>query len=258
MGTRAPLHKKIDKLGAAEVAVVEQVVDAEMIEIESSHLEGSWLATAEWADGFSARLRAHHAMSPEPLATTTFEAAFNGACMVAGYEVAPAASATHRFFDTTVVTPDGVRRRISLKSSSARDLKPKRVHISKLTEAAWIQDARRQRDRQQAIVTLFREYRSATDAILMVRCFRVATGYRYQLVEVATDLFGAVDDLTVSDAQASTINFPPGSTWRNRTFALRIDGSDAKITLTGIDIKACTVHGEWTVPNLSGVQDEGA
>lgn len=223
--------------------------------IESTVLSGSWLASDQWAEGFSARLRAHHALNPEPLATTTFEAAFNGACEAAGYTVVPAPSATHRFYDTTVST-DGLERRISLKSTSAKDMRPRTLHISKLTEAAWIQDARRQRNRRDLIVDLFQQYRRATDAILLVRGFRLSNGYRYQLVEIDTSLFAMVDTLTVAQAQAGTINFPTGTTWRNRTYAVRVDNSDAKFTLTGIDIASCTVHGEWVVPNLSGVQSE--
>lgn len=254
MGTQR-LRAKIDRLGGPEAMVVERVVDAELVDIESVVLSGSWLASDRWAEGFSARLRAHHALNPEPLATTTFEAAFNGACQTAGYTVAPAPSATHRFYDTTVTT-EGVQRRISLKSSSAQDMKPTRLHISKLTEAAWIQDARRQKNRRDLIVALFQHYRQATDAILLVRGFRLPDGYRYQLVEIDTSLFEMVDDLTVPQAQAGTINFPTGTTWRNRTYAVRVDKSDAKFTLTGIDIAACTVHGEWVIPNLSGVESE--
>lgn len=254
MATRR-LRDKIDRLRGPEALVVERVVDAELVDIQSSVLTGSWLASGQWAEGFSARLRAHHALNPEPLATTTFEAAFNGACEAAGYAVIPAPSATHRFYDTTV-TAGGTKRRISLKSSSARDMQVARLHISKLTEAAWIQDARKQRNRRDLIVALFQQYRQATDAILLVRGFRLPTGFRYQLVEIDTSLFAMVDALTVAQAQAGTINLPAGTTWRNRTYAVRVDKSDAKFTLTGIDIAACTVHGEWVIPNLSGVQSE--
>ena len=256
MTDRRSLHEKIDKLDSPETAVVEKVVDAELIAIETSFQPGSWLASPKWVEGFGARLRAHHALNPEPLVTSAFEAAFNGACDVAGYDVAPAVSAVHRFFDTTVEGDDGTVRRISLKSSAAKDLKEATLHISKLTEAAWIQDARKQKDRHTWLKDLFRDYRDSTDAILQLRCFRVDDGYRYQLVEVPTSMFEAVDELTVAAAQAGTINFPPGTTWRDRTFALRVDKSDAKLTVTGIRIDGCTVHGEWTVPNLSGVEAE--
>ena len=103
-------------------------------------------------------------------------------------------------------------------------------------------------------MALFGAYREATDAILQIRAFRTHEGFRYQLVEIDTSMFQVVEDLTVADAQKGTISFPTGTTWRNRTFAVTIDGSDAKITLTGVDIEQCTIHGEWVVPNLSGVE----
>lgn len=45
MTDRRSLHKKIDKLGGPETAVVEKVVDAELIAIETSFQPGSWLAS---------------------------------------------------------------------------------------------------------------------------------------------------------------------------------------------------------------------
>ncbi len=45
------------------------------------------------------------------------------------------------------------------------------AHISKLTEAAWIQDVRSARARRQRLLELFRDYRAAVDAIVMLRAF---------------------------------------------------------------------------------------
>lgn len=253
MKQRSELHNKLDRLGDAEALVVEQVIDAELTDIESTYLNSSWLVTDTWAASFSARLRAHHALNPEPIATSAFEAAFNEACRNAGFQVVATSSATHRFFDTTIITSGGLIRHISLKSSSARDIREDRLHISKLTEAAWIQDTRRQRDRQQSIITLFQDYRAATDAIVMLRIFPLPEAYRYQLVEIDTSLFDHVDQLSVAQAQQGTINFPIGRNSRDRDYAIRIDKSDAKITVTAVDIERCVIHGEWIIPNLSGV-----
>ncbi len=99
---RSRLHQKIDRLAEPEVAVVDSFVDAVLAPIESELASGSWLTTKPWAEAFSARLRAHHALNVEPLSTTAFEAAFNAACEAAGWTVEPANSATNRFFDTVV------------------------------------------------------------------------------------------------------------------------------------------------------------
>ncbi|HWJ60604.1 MAG TPA: hypothetical protein VNS19_01445 [Acidimicrobiales bacterium] len=253
MPARKALHKKIDQLGAAEAAVVEQVVDSELIEIESSTLTESWLTSSIWAEAFSARLRAHHALNPEPLMTTAFEAAFNGACTVAGWKVDPTPSAVNRFYDTNVRTSDDVTRSISLKSSAAKDLKQNTVHISKLCEAAWIQDARTQKDRQRRLIKLFADLQKATDAILQLRCFRLTNAYRYELVEVPVSVFDHVAALTVAQAQPGTIWLPPKAKKAQDADArLRIDKSDGKLTVTGIRSDICTIHGEWKVRNMSG------
>ncbi|MDR6688974.1 hypothetical protein J2Y41_004574 [Arthrobacter sp. 1088] len=161
----------------------------------------------------------------------------------------PADGATNRFFDTTL-SKDGVRKRLSLKASAARDMKRDWVHISKLTEAAWIQDVRRQVDRRDNIVNLFKEYRAGTDGIVMLRAFREVGAVDYQLVEIPTSIFEAVDSLSVEDAQKATIPMPSDAVVPS--FKIRIDRSDAKITLTSIRLAAITVHGEW---KLKGEKD---
>jgi len=241
------LHEKIDRLSEREANVVEDFVDALLKPIYSEELPRTWLATPEWKEAFLARLRGHHALSIEPLSTTQFEAAFNYACSISGWRVEAASSATQRFFDTIISAGEGAERKLSLKASSARDMGVDKVHISKLTEAAWIQDARRQADRRNRIVALFEEYRHTTSSIIMLRGFEGRDGYQvfYELVEIPTSIFAPVAGLTVEQAQPGTIRIPPGSTPRNAHFAIRIDRSDAKITLTGVRLEECIIHGRW-------------
>ncbi|EHB56121.1 hypothetical protein MycrhDRAFT_3315 [Mycolicibacterium rhodesiae JS60] len=120
------------------------------------------------------------------------------------------------------------------------------VHISKLTEAAWIQDTRRQIDRRDKIVELFRAYRQATDGIIMLRGFELEAGVFYELVEIPTSLFEPIDSLDVPTAQLATIPVPPSSTGVP-DLKIRIDRSDSKITLTAIQLRVCIVHGQWTL-----------
>ena len=243
---RTGLHAKIDLLSYGEAEVVGDFLDAMLMPVYSEPLPGTWLTTPAWTDSFVARLRGHHALSIAPLSTTQFEASFNEACSAAGWDVTAAASATHRFFDTTIVTAsDEPPRRLSLKASAARDMRAGTVHISKLTEAAWIQDVRRQSDRRDNIVRLFQEYQRSTSAIMMLRGFRARDGYGvlYELLEIPTPVFGPVSRLTVEQAQAGTIKIPPAP--EPARFSIRVDRSDAKITVTGIDIGICIVHGRW-------------
>jgi hypothetical protein len=249
------LHREIDRLSGADAELVGRFVAAMTSPVAEWLEPGSWLSTGAWSGAFSARLRAHHALNPDPLSTTAFEAAFNASCRAAGWTVEPHPSATHRFSDTALSRPGHAPVRLSLKASAARDLRRNSVHISKLTEAAWIQDARTQSDRRAKLVELFDDYRAETDAIVMLRCFAdpVRDVFEYELVEIATSVFASVDDLSVADAQASTIPIPPGVAVPDAR--IRIDRSDAKITVTGIRLDVCTVHGRWVFPRRSDLLD---
>lgn len=245
---RAALRDKVDGLSPQLVVVVNEYVDALLTPVSASLDPNSWLVSLEWADAFLARLRAHHALSAAPLSREQFETAFEASCEAAGWDVTQTDSAVHRFFDTTITRTGVEPRSISLKATAAKDLKPDWVHISKLTEAAWIQDARKQKERQERIVGLFREFREACYGIFILRCFKSTDSMLYELVEIPSSLFATVEDLSVAAAQADTIGIPPGSAAPH--LKIRIDRSDSKITLTGIQISACTVHGRWELkPN---------
>lgn len=84
---------------------------------------------------------AHHGATVEALGLTTFEVAFQNACEAVGWKVTRPQSATQRFIDATVDAGD-VARKLSLKSTAQQRLSLTTAHISKLTEAAWIQDVR--------------------------------------------------------------------------------------------------------------------
>ncbi|MEE6179209.1 hypothetical protein [Mycobacterium sp. 050134] len=243
--SRDELHQKIDALGMYEIAVVNEFVDALLTPVAEQLLDGSWLTTSEWSKAFLARLRAHHALSREPLSTTQFEAAFENACEAAGWTVESATSATQRFFDSKITIPGQPPKRISLKATSARAMSRRYVHISKLTEAAWIQDVRRQVDRRDRIVELFREYREACDAIVILRGFEGNAGVLYELIEIPTDLFAPADYLDTATAQLATIPIPPDSD--HPYMKIRIDRSDSKITVTQVLLTACAVHGRWAL-----------
>ena len=155
-------------------------------------------------------------------------------------------SATRRFVDLEVVSGVDPARRLSLKSTAAKKLSEKTTHISKLTEAAWIQDVRTPRDRRARTRELFRSYQQAVDAIVMLRAFREEEGspYRYQLVEIPTALFGSVQKapIDVFQRDAPSINCEVGG---KLAAVIAIDRSDAKITVKRIQLSACTVHAEW-------------
>lgn len=242
------LKAKLDALSPVKVEFVARVVEALSHSPQASIPGQTWLtASPDWVEHFGLALSVHHAATHEPLALTAFETAFRNACGYVGWPMDAPASPTRRFVDV-VVEAGGEARRLSLKSTAAGGLSETSVHISKLTEAAWVQDARTPNARRDALLRLFREYREAVDSILMLRAFREGAGvapHRYQLVEIPVRLFDAVHDAPLGDFERDA---PVIECRADGQVAAKVavDRSDAKITVRGILLSACVVHAEWS------------
>lgn len=70
----------------------------------------------------------------------------------------------------------------------------------------------------------------------------------YELLEIPTTIFAPVASLTVQQAQPGTIKIAGGATAPD--FSIRIDRSDSKITLTGIRLDLCLIHGRWGMSSM--------
>jgi hypothetical protein len=193
--------------------------------------------TAEFESEFRSKLLTHHCFMGSPLFQESFDSAFIAACSHAGHEVTPA-PAGRRFWDVMI---DG--KRLSLKSSKAKSLREATLHISKLTEAAWIQDCRTATKRREHTFRLFREYCAEVGVIVQLRYFRSTR--MYELVEIPVSLFSQVLKVgrTHFSADGPTINIPIGKDPPD--FTLKLDRSDAKITIANINKTLCLVHGTW-------------
>ena len=208
---------------------------------------GTWITRSpDWLEYFGLALSVHHAATNEPLVLTSFETAFRNACESVGWNSGPPASPTQRFIDLIVQSGTGPARRLSLKSTAARNLNESTAHISKLTEAAWIQDQRKPQDRRRKILEIFRDYAEAVDSIVLLRAFRLGTSipFRYQLLEIPTSIFASIQELPMADFQRDA----PGLACRQGETVIAkvaIDRSDAKITVRSIRLEACIVHAEW-------------
>lgn len=197
----------------------------------------SMSVAAHFATEFEPTLLIHHYFLRAPLATHSFEAAFIRAARAAGHEVTPAPDG-HRFWDVNV---DG--KNISLKSTAAADLRVGKLHISKLCEAAWIQDVRGSAQREEATKELFDQYTVAVDSIIQLRLFKKKA--LYELVEIPTSLLTQVADVPRSEfaPDGPRIGIPVGKTPPD--FTLTLDRSDAKITLANINKAVCSVIATW-------------
>ena len=243
------LKAKLDAFSPVQIEFVAQVVDS-LSRSPSADIRapGTWLTEQpDWIEYFGLALSVHHSATTVPLGLTSFETVFQNACEHIGWRVETPASATYRFLDLSVHPGDQPVRRLSLKSTAARKLSPTSLHISKLTEAAWIQDVRSARDRRLRTQALFREYQEHVSQIIMLRAFRDAADAppkRYQLVEVPTSIFDSIHDSPV-EAFASDAPAIPCLVDGEQGAIVALDRSDAKITVRRIQLDACTVHAEW-------------
>lgn len=222
---------------SAEFRRLEEFLNALRTECEANMNPCSEFNSSEFESEFRSKLLTHHCFMGSPLFQESFDSAFIAACEHSGHTVEKAPEGC-RFWDVAV---DG--RKISLKSSKAKSLKENRLHISKLTEAAWIQDCRTASKRRKATFALFNQYCVDVDAIIQLRYFHSTA--MYELVEIPVNLFKQIFDVGLSSFQADgpTINIPVGK--NPPDFTLKLDRSDAKITVANIDKALCTVHGTW-------------
>lgn len=247
------LKAKIDRLSPVGVRFVTRFVDS--LGNPPVVTPGrSWLnVEPEWVEYFGLVVSSHHGTTTEPLKTEGFEVGFRNACEAVDWQLSPPSSATQRFVDLKVTAGDGQVRQLSLKTTAAQRLSETTMHISKLTEAAWIQDMRSAAQRRSRTLDLFRQYRAAVDAIVILRAFRVqdqALPIRYQLVEVPSEVFASIEQapLAAFAADGPTIDCP----YRGHPRAARVslDRSDAKVTVKQIQLSVCTIHAEWELESM--------
>jgi Type II site-specific deoxyribonuclease len=198
---------------------------------------GRGILNVGFAQEFRAALAIHHYYLRATLGTNFFEAAFKKAANAAGHHV-QAAPDGGRFWDIEL---DG--KKISLKSSAASSMRLGKLHISKLCEAAWIQDVRGAAAREEATKRLFAEYTSIVDSIIQLRYFRATQ--TYEMVQISSNLLRQVAEVPRSEfaPDGPSIGIPVGQV--NRDFTLKLDRSDAKITLANINKNVCQVLGLW-------------
>jgi hypothetical protein len=231
------VHDFSELVSAAEHRRLNEFLAALRTPCQVTVAADSSLANSDFETEFRSKLLTHHCFMGSPLFQESFDSAFISACSSAGRAV-NLAPAGQRFWDLTL---DG--RKISLKSSKAQSLRLNTLHISKLTEAAWIQDCRSAAIRQERTFDLFDTYCKEVDAIIQLRYFMRSR--TYELVEIPASLFSQVRNVSRShfSADGPTINIPVGK--NPPDFTLKLDRSDAKVTLANINKDLCFVHATW-------------
>ena len=122
----------ISSLNSSERKRVQEYIKAIRLPLKEWINPKSDLVGKEFAEEFRSRIGFQHSFQSGPIHTKSFDAAFISAVKSQGMEISEA-DPGQRFWDVEV---DG--RKISLKSTYAQGISPKKLHISKLSEAAWI------------------------------------------------------------------------------------------------------------------------
>ncbi|MEX2447879.1 MAG: hypothetical protein WD404_03940 [Solirubrobacterales bacterium] len=238
-GARAKLFAVVHQLDDQQVEKLLDVARVMSQPIEETINTTSEVVLPEFVAEFRARLQAHHATHTTPMDRLGFESAFLSASRAAGLDTEEAPSRTTRFYDATISD-----ERFALKTEGAKSMKPDRLHISKLSEAAWIQDMRSARTRYEKSMELIDEFLAAVDRMFVLRYYQASEAPHYELVEIPVCHFERIRDLAVtdfdSDAPRITISDEIGE-----IMEFCLDRSDSKITIGKIQKSRCVVHAEW-------------
>ena len=243
------LKERLDTLSPTGIRFVARMLESLSAPPQARvNKQKTWLP-ANWIEYFGLALSVHHGTTTQPLEQKGFEMVFRNACESVGWEVKNPVSETQRFLDLHIKRRGFSELKLSLKSTAAQRLSHTSVHISKLTEAAWIQDMRTAKQRRERTLALFRDYINAVDSIMVLRAFRKGQGIpsEYQLVEIPSGVFRSLQKAPLASFKTDgpTID----CSYRGHDVAARVslDRSDAKITVKQIKLAACTVHVEWEI-----------
>lgn len=238
------------RLDPVQVELLTEIARTMMRQVEETVNPDSDFATPRFTANFRNRLLIHHATNEAKLTKKAFEYAFRGACAADGRAGTITLSDTFSGVDVTV---EGVR--FSLKTEASKGIRPESITISKFTEARWIQQFSTLDDLAREAVRRIPAHLGQYDRILVLRARDMsATRLLYEVVEIPRDVLGRVAALTAADFSPRTAQ--GGSSARvaisgRPAFTLRLDGSDGKITIAGLQTEFCVRHISWVIPTVA-------
>ena len=234
-----PESAKLENLSQSESGRLRQLLSAIRTPVDEWVNRDSDLFDETTSAEFRSRLLTQHVFLGSPLFQETFDRALTESLVAGGFDILPAPSG-ERFWDVEI---NG--RNVSLKSTKAKALRKDTLAVSKLTEAAWIQDCRSPRQRKEEIDRLFSAYLEKVDRILQLRYF--ASDNFYEVVEIPATLLRPILHLPLSSfsADGPSVGIPVGQDPPD--LVLKMDRSDAKITLNRIRKDVCRVHASWKI-----------
>lgn len=245
-GTRARLVEIIEELHELQAMKLLQFAQALMVPVERWVNPESDVTSPAFVDEFEARLQLHHATHSKQLDRVGLEDAIRAASIAAGRTVHGPMAATQRFIDEVI---DG--QKVAIKSTAAQGVKPDYLHISKVSEAAWIQDVRGAQAREERTKAQIAAYVAEVDRLWQMRILPDRVYWHYQFVEMPMSLLAPVArlDRALFAPDGPTIAVTDGL---GPCLTLKLDRSDAKITFTKIPVRRCVVHATWKLPKKDG------
>jgi hypothetical protein len=243
-GARSDLYAVVHGLDDQQIGQLLRVARALALPFAETIGPNSTVVTGPFAAEFRSRLQAHHATHNTPMDRLSFEAAFLAASDAAGRPTDEAPSRTTRFFDATVGG-----EQTSLKTEAAKAMKAGQLHVSKLSEAAWIQDMRAGRKRRERTLAFLDEFLAAVDRIFVLRFYRSDRVPHYELVEIPTAHFELVRSAPAAQFNRDAPRIPIFDE-EGPIMEFCLDRSDSKITVRKIEKSRCIVHGDWRLVGL--------
>jgi hypothetical protein len=255
------LALKINKLDDDVCRVIEMYVDYLNLKWKEEVSSDSDIVTAAFSKNFRTRLQLHHAANEEVFNKKSFEFAFKNASIAADRTAVIETSAVNPGHDVTV---DGVR--FSLKTEADKKIRPKSIKISKLMEARWIRECVTGEDFRRGVKRIL-EHLSHYERVLILRAFRFdppTSEVRYDLLEIPLGVLRRIESIGPADfkprsaksgGSSALVKDPSG-----RLFALRLDGSVEKVTISGLGVESCLMHASWTISipeSITAAKEEG-
>ncbi|NJM45536.1 MAG: hypothetical protein HC860_04630 [Alkalinema sp. RU_4_3] len=243
----AQLNEMAPQLSSTRLTLLNRMASALQVRFDIVLNPESDIATPLFSEYFASRLLIHHAVVEENLHKKSFEYLFRDALRHDGRTAQITASSVHPGADIVV---DGTR--ISLKTEASKDIRERKITISKFMEARWIRDQDALGLAQLGSEKL-REHLAGYDRIFMLRAFNRQKGQmNYHLVEIPHRLLTLALNLDPSDVTLNPGRSGGGSALCQDqgldVFTLRFDGSVEKVTITNLRVDLCITHAKWNIP----------
>jgi Type II site-specific deoxyribonuclease len=255
MSAAGELVALIEQLSEIQIRILSEVATAMRRQIDEVSNPESDIVTEPFRVSFKNRLLLHHATNEAKLTKKAFEYAFKHASNDAGRAAEITNSDTYPGAD--VIVSDVA---FSLKTEASKAMSLQRLTISKLSEARWIQQCSSLEELAENTAKRIPEHLTRYQRIVMLRALNLSENkVLYQLIEIPISVLMLVQHLKVADFTRYTSQGGSSAIVKNNglpAFMLRLDGSDGKVTISGLDLNLCIKHAEWSIP-LGVPTDEG-